>query len=76
MDKDKFRHELLSLLNAESKQIVDKEGALCTNFILIAEYVDTNNEYYTFVVKDESIPVWRHTGLLSHILETEFIEEE
>ncbi len=76
MDKGEFRNELLSLLNSESKKIVDKEGALCTNFILIAEYVDSNNDYYTFVAKDESMPVWRHTGLIAHVLETEFTEED
>ena len=73
---DKVRKSILDILNKTAKETVDKEGALCTNYILVAEFVDTNNEYYKMVLKDETLPVWRHTGLLYHILETEFNEEE
>jgi hypothetical protein len=76
MMEDKLRLDLLDLLNKSGKEVVDKEGALCTNFILVAEFVDTNNEYYKLVLKDETLPPWRHTGLLYHVLETEFVEEE
>jgi hypothetical protein len=76
MIDDKLRKGLLDLLNKSAKEVVDKEGALCTNFILVAEFVDTTNEYYKLVLKDESLPPWRHTGLLYHVLETEFSEEE
>ena len=43
---DKVRKSILDILNKTAKETVDKEGALCTNYILVAEFVDTNNEYY------------------------------
>jgi hypothetical protein len=51
---------------------------MCTNYILISEYVNGDGEFYSLAIKDESIPVWRHKGLLYHIYETEFndLDEE
>lgn len=73
-----MKEEILTLLNKYFSESTDTEGAMCTNYILISEYVNGDGEYYSLAIKDESIPIWRHKGLLYHIYETEFndLDEE
>lgn len=59
-------------LDANAKELVNKEGAICTNFVLIGEYIDSDNEWYTLFMRDESLPPWRATGLVDYAMSNEF----
>lgn len=65
-----------NFLNDSSKSAVNNEGAFCTAFVLCAEYVDVNGQYYTWVLKDDQSPVWRLEGLLNYVLQNEIFETE
>lgn len=56
-----------SLLRAVS-QAVFPEGALCTGWVLVSEWVDVDGEHWTYTARDDNNPVWRHEGLLQHVL--------
>jgi hypothetical protein len=73
-----FEHELRSLLEKHASDIVEPEGAFCTGFVLFAEYIDANNEFYTFSLKDSNAPLWRLLGLVDYLRENELnaTEEE
>lgn len=58
-------------LDENSKSLVSSDGAFCTNFVLATEFVDANGVFYTYVVKDESMPGWRHEGLLHYVIANE-----
>jgi hypothetical protein len=47
---------------------LDKKGAMCTNFVLVAEWVDSNGDFWLSTHGDEGIPPWRVEGLLSYAL--------
>ena len=55
-------------LEASAKNTIDKDGAICTNYVVIAEYVDGNGEWYSLLLKDNSIPSWRTEGLVNHVM--------
>lgn len=78
MDIEAFKNELEDLISLYSKCLVNTEGAMCTNYVFVAEFVDVNNQYWTLTAKDESSPIWRTTGLMNYVLEQEFttLEEE
>lgn len=66
-----IKSELLALLDKVAKESIDKSGAFCTNFVLIAEFMDPNNEYWSMVYKDEDVPPWRHFGLVQYSLDND-----
>lgn len=74
VDVEGFRNDLLDLINKYASQMVNHEGALCTNYILSTEFVDVENTFWTLVVKDETVPPWRTCGLLQYVIETEYTE--
>lgn len=63
------------LLERNAYTMIDKDGAFCTGFVVFAEFVDSNNEYYTFSLIDEKAPLWRLQGLVDYLRETELVEE-
>lgn len=56
------------LLVSMSKQTFP-EGAMCTSWVIVSEWMDADGEYWTFVGSDDRSPPWRHTGLLSWALD-------
>ena len=58
------------------------QGALTTSLILIAEFIDTDNEYHLEALSDGKTPPWKLNGMLAtgvDILvnpETNFLEDE
>lgn len=72
---EEFRNAFLNFLNSNASELVNKEGAMCTNYIVATEWVDTNGEYWTLMMKDENSPVWRHKGLFQHFWDSEFVDE-
>ena len=67
---------LADFLKANSKEAVNVEGAFCTAYILAAEYMDAQGNFYTYVLKDDSVPGWRYEGLLSYVANNELYESE
>jgi hypothetical protein len=44
------------------------EGALCTSWIVVTEWVDLDGTFWTYVAKDDTNPPWRHEGLLQYVV--------
>lgn len=71
-----LQEELTNILERYAKEFVSVEGAFCTGFVLFAEYLDSNNEFYTFTLRDPKSPVWRLQGLVDYLRETELTTTE
>lgn len=69
-----LQEELQNLLERYATEFVNQEGAFCTGFVLFAEYLDSNSEFYTFTIRDGKSPVWRLQGLVDYLRETELAE--
>jgi hypothetical protein len=63
---------LKAWLEDNAKTFVSEEGAFCTSFLLVAEYMDSTGQFYSFTLKDPSSPLWRLRGLLEHARENDF----
>jgi hypothetical protein len=50
------------------RRVVFPEGALCTGWVLVTEWVDLDGQHWTYTAKDSNNPIWRHEGLLQHVL--------
>lgn len=70
------RDAITELINLTLKQHIDDKGALCTSFVVITEWIDSNGEYYTLTVKDDDSPPWRHEGLVHYALANEIYDSE
>ena len=47
------------------------EGAMCTGWVIVSEWMDADGQYWTFCAVDDRNPPWRHKGLISYVLERE-----
>lgn len=70
------RQELLDVLSRLAKQHVDKEGAMCTAFVVSSEWVSSDGEYYIMTLTDNDSPPWRHEGLLQYTIANEIYDTE
>lgn len=70
------RNAIIELINLTLKNHIDDNGAMCTSFVLITEWVDSKGEFYSFTVKDNESPPWRHEGLINYALANEIYETE
>ena len=58
------------------------QGALTTSLILVAEFLDADNEYHIEALSDGKTPPWKINGMLAHATdilvnpETNFLEDE
>jgi len=46
--------------------LLDKNGAMCTAWVLACEWMDSNGDVWFSTHADPEGPVWRVNGLLSH----------
>lgn len=67
---------ILDLINNTVKGHIDADGAMCTAFVLITEWIDSNGKFYSLTVTDEESPGWRHEGLINHALANDIYHEE
>lgn len=76
MDEETFKEKLKNLLDEYGLANSD-DGSMCTTFFLVAEYFDSNGDYWakSFFTED-GVPVWRVTGLIQHAIENDFIQED
>ena len=58
-------------LQDNSKTFVNDEGAFCTSFFLVAEYMDADGKFYSLTLKDPTSPNWRLRGLLEYAREND-----
>lgn len=70
------RNAVINLINQTIKKHIDDKGAMCTSYILITEWVDSNGEYSSLTVTDEESPAWRHEGLINYALANSIYETE
>jgi len=68
--------ELLDLLQTFAKEYVDQDGAICTSFVLVSEWMSSKGGYYSFTITDNDSPPWRHEGLLNYAISNEIYPEE
>lgn len=73
------RQEILKAIQSIVASDVDSDGAICTTFVLITEWMGADGKYYSLVVTDEESPPWRHEGLINYALANDIytsVEEE
>ena len=46
------------------------EGAMCTGWVIVSEWMDADGQFWTFTGADDRNPPWRHLGLIYHVLES------
>lgn len=67
---------LKNWLEENAKTLVTEDGAFCTSFVMIAEYMDSNGQFYSVTLKDPDSPLWRVRGLIEYARENEFYLRE
>ena len=56
---------------ADIAQIAFPDPAICTGWVLVAEWTDgTTDGFWTTVFTDDQNPDWRQKGLLHHAIDT------
>lgn len=45
------------------------EGAMCTGWVIVSEWMDAEGEFWTYVGADDRNPPWRHYGLMSWVID-------
>lgn len=65
------RETLLNAIQNVVQESIDNNGAICTTFVLISEWMGSDGKYYSLVVTDEQSPPWRHEGLINYALANE-----
>lgn len=61
---DKAMVDLARYVSAD----VDQPGAICTNWILVAEWSTADGQQFISRFYDSDRPMWQHQGLLHHAL--------
>lgn len=46
--------------------LLDKDGAICTQWILVAEWMDSEGKLWFSTHAEPNGPVWRVNGMLDH----------
>lgn len=70
------REALLTALQNVVHESAGNDGAICTTFILISEWMGSDGKYYSLVVTDEQSPPWRHEGLINYALANEIYSSD
>ena len=65
---DEAEQKLNAVNNAISglATLLAPEGAMCTTWILVSEWIDTDGNFWFSTHTEPDQPVWRQTGLLDH----------
>lgn len=54
--------------------LLDKEGAMCTTWLLVSEWIDSEGNFWFSTHSEPDLPIWRKNGLLQHSIDTGSIE--
>jgi hypothetical protein len=61
-------HDVIAEAIASTSKDIDDNGAMCTGWVLIAEWTDAEGAYWLRRLSDETSPSWRTKGLLHDAL--------
>lgn len=67
---DETKPSIIDDALAEIGRIAFEDPAICTGWVLVAEWFGGNKDHWTIVLGDDENPDWRQKGLLHHALET------
>lgn len=65
---DETKPSIIDDALAEIGRIAFQDPAICTGWVLVAEWFGGEKDYWTFVIGDDHNPDWRHLGLLHHAI--------
>lgn len=54
--------------------LLDKEGAMCTTWILVSEWIDSEGNFWFSTHSEPDLPIWRKNGMLQHAIDTGSIQ--
>lgn len=66
--KNRDASSIIKDMLSELASHLDQKGAMCTNFVLVSEWVDSEGSYWLATHGEEGIPPWRVEGMLSYAL--------
>lgn len=61
-------HDVIAEAIATTSKTVNDEGAMCTGWVVVAEWTDADGAYWVTRLSDETSPSWRIKGLLHDAL--------
>jgi len=61
-------------LNKNSADFCGGTNALCNNYIVIAELVDSEGQWYTVSISDPNSPPWQIRGLVDYVMQEDVVE--
>lgn len=65
-DKQQARIDAITNAVHGLATLLDKEGAMCTQWVLVAEWMDSEGKLWFSTHAEPSGPVWRINGMLDH----------
>lgn len=68
----KVRNDIADAL-ANSLNDLEDKPVMLSHFVVIAEAVNSDGEYYLFTVTDDTPRPWLHAGLIQYALEQDLI---
>lgn len=54
--------------------LLDKDGAMCTTWALVAEWIDSEGNLWFSTHSEPDLPIWRMNGMLQHAIDTGMIQ--
>ena len=54
--------------------LLDKQGAMCTTWVLISEWIDSEGNFWFSTHSEPDLPIWRKNGMLQHAIDTGSIQ--
>lgn len=54
--------------------LLDKEGAMCTTWLLVSEWIDSEGNFWFSTHSEPELPIWRKNGMLQHAIDTGSIQ--
>lgn len=68
--EDELKPSIIDDALAEIGRIAFNDPAICTGWVLVAEWFGGGKDYWTLVLGDDENPDWRQKGLLHHAIDT------
>lgn len=50
--------------------LLDKEGAMCTTWLLVSEWIDSEGNFWFSTHSEPDLPIWRKNGMLQHAIDS------
>lgn len=46
--------------------LLDKDGAMCTSWVIVSEWIDSDGNFWFSTHSEPDLPIWRMNGMLAH----------